>query len=246
VPAARSTLLLAALLTGTAAAVPAQVGFDPARSPYRLIRHGTFWVGSYGLFGGSGGRVGAAPHDGTVLGLQANFLSDRTVQLGVGLFYGTLQRRLIDPSQPPEEQVVGTADQRVLWVDGSLHFNLTGGKTWRGLAPFVGAAVGIAFTENVPEEPADFRHQAKFHLTPLAGTRFFLSDRLYLQAEGRLQLWNIKYPRSYSQEPPGAPGTPDEPNAVLPDGRLSEWSASSWLQFGIGYTVRLPRIPWPF
>jgi hypothetical protein len=223
----------------------AQVGFDPARSPYRLITHGTYWMASAGTFGGSGGKVGAAPHDGTVFGLQVNLLADRTIQFGLGMFYGLLERRLIDPALSPADQFVGTADQRVIWGDASIHFNLTGGKTWRGLAPFVGGAIGMAFAENVPEEPADFRHGVKFHLSPLAGTRFFLSDRVYLQAEGRMHLWQIKYPRSYTTEPITDPGTPENPHAVIPTGRLGEWSASPWLQVGLAYTLRLPRV-WPF
>ena len=48
--------------------------------------------------------------------------------------------------------------------------------------------------------------------------------------------WKIKYPSSFQQEPPLEPGTVDSPNAVISDGRVSEWSATPWLQVGLGYS----------
>lgn len=237
----RLSLLVLALLTP--GALSAQVGFDPARSPYNMIRHGRYWMLSAGQFGGSGGRVAAAPHDGKVLGLQVNFLADKTMQVGVGAFYGSLERRVLDPNEPPENQFVRIAQSATFWIDANLHFNLTGGKTWRGLAPFFGGAVGLSITEAIPDDPGAFQHRAKIYLAPLAGTRFFLSDRMYLQAEGRMHLWQVKHPQTFGREPPLAPGTPDAPHAILPDGRLNEWSASPWVQLGVAYTL---RIPWPF
>lgn len=245
----RTRLVVAAL--ALLAALPsqpaqAQVGHDPARSPYRPIAHGTYWVLSGGRFSGGGGRVGAAPHNGETVGLQVNFLSDKTVQVGVGAFYGFLERRIIDHRKAPEEQVVRTAELNTLWTDATIRFNLTGGKTWRRLAPFVGSAAGLAFSEGIPGDPGGFGHRTKFYLAPLAGTRVFLSDRVILLAEGRIHFWQVKYPGSWASEPPEAPGTPEAPNAVIPDGRLSEWSATPWLHVGLGYTLRLPRFPWPF
>jgi hypothetical protein len=234
-------LLLACAMS--AAPAVAQVGFDPAKSPYRPIVHGTYWILSAGKFSGAGGRVGAAPHNGEVVGLQVNFLADKTIQVGAGIFYGFLERNVIDPDKAPDEQLVRVADLNTLWVDAALRFSLTGGKTWRRLAPYVGSGFGVTFSEKVANDPGEFGHGTKFYLAPLAGTRFFLADRVYLQVEGRIQFWQVKYPDSWAQEPSEAPGTPEEPNAVLPDGRPSEWSATPWLQIGLGYTVRLP---WPF
>ena len=43
--------------------------------------------------------------------------------------------------------------------------------------------------------------------------------------------------RNMSGEPPLEPGTPpDHSNAVITDGRTNEWTASSWLQVGLGYS----------
>ena len=44
--------------------------------------------------------------------------------------------------------------------------------------------------------------------------------------------------RRFGQEPAEEPGTPDNPNAVITDGRFDEWTASPWFQLGLGYAFR--------
>jgi hypothetical protein len=47
----------------------------------------------------------------------------------------------------------------------------------------------------------------------------------------------LKYPSTFQFEPTEEPGTVDNPNAVIPPGgQLSEWTTSSWLQVGLGYS----------
>jgi hypothetical protein len=67
--------------------------------------------------------------------------------------------------------------------------------------------------------------------------RIFLTRRLHLRGEARATFWKIKYPASFQQEPPLQPGIPpDNSNAVIPDNRVSEWTATPWLQVGLGYS----------
>jgi hypothetical protein len=47
--------------------------------------------------------------------------------------------------------------------------------------------------------------------------------------------WKLKYPTTFEDEPALEPGVPpDNSNAVIQDGRLSQWTASSWLLVGVG------------
>ena len=199
----------------------AQVGHAPEKSPYRSIRYGSYALVTGGQLFGDGGRIGVGPHDGTVFGLRFTFLGDRPLQVGLGFFTGQMERLVHDPTQPPETRTSGPVGQRVNWVDGHLQFNLTGGKAWRGVAPFVGTATGFAFGENLSEDSAGFQFGTRFYLAPLVGVRFFLGSRLHLQAESRFLFWQLKYPDKYA----------------IPN----EWVLSPWLQFGLGYAF-----PWPF
>jgi hypothetical protein len=218
----------------------AQVGHDPATSPYGHIRAGTFVTLGGGYFFGSGGQVAVAPHNGPTGSLQVGFMADKTISVFGGVHYGMLDRVLIDPDVAKPEQVQGTVDHSTLWVDAALHFNVTGGKHWHGFAPYGGIAAGVSFTEDVPEDPGSFSMGTKFTFSPLLGTRYFLG-RSYLFAEARFQFWQISYPTSYAEEPTGVPPSPEGPQAVIPTGVLKEWSVTPWVRAGFG----LPW-SWPF
>jgi hypothetical protein len=213
--------VLAATLAGTAMPVSAQVGHDPAKTPYSDVRRGVWIVPSVGQFFGSGGDVGVAPHNGPVVGLRMAFLANRTVQINGGFFYGMLGRMIYDPAQPQGQRFTGPVDNDVIWLDGSIHFNLMGGKTWHRLAPFVGSGIGMAIVEDLPG--ANFNLGTKFSFSPLVGVRYFLTDAVALNFESRFQFWNIKYSASFAQE-------------VF---ESSEWDVTPWINIGLA-------IAWPF
>ncbi|MBS1241383.1 MAG: hypothetical protein H6R40_810 [Gemmatimonadetes bacterium] len=238
----RAAILLCTLLAVAGRPVPlqAQVGYDPAKSPFRDIRSSTFLTLVGGYFFGDGGRVGVAPHDGPVGGIRLSFLANRSLQVGAGVLYGSQTRNLIDPNKTPAEQVTGTATHGTVWVEGSLQFNFTANKTWNGLAPFVGTGIGVSFTESVPEDPGNYTTGTKFFIAPMIGTRYFLTENLHLQVDARFNFWQLSYPSTYLQEPFEDPGTPNDPHAVIPDGRPKEWSVTPWVNLGLGFPFRLP------
>ena len=157
----------------------AQVGHDPAKTPYSDVRRGVYILPSIGQFFGNGGDAGVAPHDGPVAGLRMSFLANKTVQINGGMFFGQLGRLVYDPAQPTGQRFTGPVDDEVIWLDAAIHFNLMGGKTWHRLAPFVGSGIGMAIVEDVPG--ANFNMGTKFTFSPLVGARFFLSRRARAQ-----------------------------------------------------------------
>ena len=77
-------LTLAAVLAVTLApSAAAQVGHDPARSPYRTLRYGQFVGVNGGYFRGDGGQIGVAPHNGGTIGLRYDFLGAGTISIGL-------------------------------------------------------------------------------------------------------------------------------------------------------------------
>ena len=138
--------LIFALMATTAAA---QVGHDPANTPYSDVRHGVWIVLSGGQFFGNGGDVGVAPHDGPTFGVKMSFMANKTVQLNAGFYYGMLGRLIYDPTQPQGERFTGPVDNDVIWLDGSINFNVMGGKTWHRLAPYIGSGLGMAIVKKI-------------------------------------------------------------------------------------------------
>jgi hypothetical protein len=226
--------LLALLAPALAAPAPlaAQIGHPPGQTPYRDIPKGHTITGFAGLFGGTGGRFAIAPHDGPVFGLRYDIRTASPIQMGLVLARANLERMIVDPFVPVENRVTGPVDQTVSFLEVDLQLNLTGGKTWRRLAPFVGAGVGLTFSSDTPADTSGFELGRKIYLAPHAGFRFFLSERLHLRTDARVIFWKLNYPVTFTRESTLDPDLPP----VIDDGRVSEWTTSSWLQAGLGFS----------
>jgi hypothetical protein len=233
----RTTGWLALTLLLGASPVFAQVGHPPQSSPYRDIPKGHAVTATFGQFGGSGGRFGIGPHDGKVYGLRYDLRTGSTLQLGLGFARGTLQRLIVNPFVELANRVSGPVDQTVTFAEANLQFNLTGGKSWHRLAPFIGSGVGLTFPSGTPADTSGFELGKKVYLAPFAGVRIFVTDRLSLRGEARVVFYKLKYPSTFQDEPVLEPGNPpDNSNAVITDGNTSEWTTSSWLLVGLSYS----------
>jgi hypothetical protein len=202
------TLALALLAPG---ALLAQVGHPPGKSPYRDIRKGHTFTPFAAFFAGDGGRFGVAPHDGWVYGFRYDIRTGSTIQMGLLLGHGQMERRILD-SLVAGGQVTGTVDQSTTFVEADLQLNLTGGKTWHRLAPFIGAGIGLAWAE---EPDRGFELGTRFTFAPHAGLRLFVTDRIHLRGDARVLFWKLNYPNS------------------------SEWDTSGWYQAGLGFGFSL-------
>ena len=213
----------------------AQVGNPPGDSPFRDIRKGHTLTAVAGYFGGSGGEFNIGPHKGATFGGRYDIRTGSTLQLGLALSHGKLDRFIVDPFVRLANRRSGLVKQSVTLAELSIQFNLSGGKTWNRIAPFVGVGMGLAFAGDTPADTSRYDFGRKFYLAPSAGFRFFITDRLHLRGEARVVFWKLKYPATFQAEPTEEPGTPESPNAVIVGDNLSEWDPSPWLQVGLGY-----------
>ena len=212
-------------------AIVAQVGNAPQSSPYRDIRKGHTFTVIGGYFGGEGTSLNIGPHDGAVYGARYDIRTGGTIQFGLGVAHGTLQRFIVDPFVPEPNRKRGPVNQQVTFADVSLQFNITGGKSWHRLAPFIGATAGLAIASETAADTSGFDFGSEFYFAPSIGARLFLSDRIHVRAEARATFWKIDFPLTFQGEP-----TPENPNPVILTSELSEWDTSSWLQLGLGYS----------
>lgn len=228
----RRTLLLAPLLC-LASTLTAQIGVPPSASPYTEIRPGTMFEGFGGTLAGSGGPLHAGPRNGPVMGIRALLRANATVSIGFGMWGALTRRTVIDPTAKVAEREVSEVDHQLLGAEALFQFNLTGGKTWHGLAPFIGLGLGVTKATTTNDE-FGYEFGTKFYFAPVAGTRIFIGERISLRAEARAFTWKLKYPSSWSLEPTDEPGTPENPNAVNPTGRGGQYVVAPALSFGIG------------
>lgn len=228
----RSLLLLCAV----AAPLSAQVGHDPATSPFRDIRNGR-WLEFYtGQIGGSGGPIPVGPRDGTVFGGRIDFRGRNTLQISFGAWYAATVRNIVDADDSIATRIKPAIKHSLFGGDANIQLNLTGGKSYRGIAPYVGFGLGVVKGQKTPAaDTSGYSFGTKFYFSPSAGTRLMLGQRLFLKAEGRLYFWSLKYPLNYSDEPAKQPGTGDVFNAVNPTGRRSQYVTAPALLIGAGF-----------
>jgi hypothetical protein len=214
----------------------AQVGHRPEASPYRDIRKGHTFTVTGGYVAGSGGQFNLGPHKAPVFGARYDIRTGGTLQLGLAFARGDLDRFIVDPFVSLANRRSGPVKQSVTFAELDLQLNLTGGKSWNRIAPFVGAGGGLALAGDTPADTSGYDFGRKFYFTPSAGVRVFLSDRLHVRGEARAIFWKLNYPTTFQQEPVEEPGTPDNPNAVIPGDKRTEWTTTPWFQLGVGYS----------
>jgi hypothetical protein len=229
----RTTIAVGFFVTFLAGAALAQVGHPPQSSPFRDIRKGHTFTILGGYFSGDGGNFNIGPHDGAVFGVRYDVRTGGTIQIGAGIAHGSLDRFIVNPFVQVANRKSGPIRQSVTFADIALQFNVTGGKSWHRLAPFVAAAGGLALAGGTPADTSRYEFGHKFYFAPSVGFRFFFSDRLHLRAEARGTFWKLNYPVTFQAAPVEEPGAPP----VIPaGGKLSEWTSSRWLQAGLGYS----------
>lgn len=233
----RAHLFVLVLLLLLNSPLAAQVGHQPESSPYRDMRIKQTITGFGGYMWGGYGKAGVGPGDGPLGGIRWDIHMGGLASLFLGVSLADLERVLLDPSQPRDTRVVGTAQQAVTVIDGGANLLLTGRKTWHGLMPYIGAAVGLAIGGSVPEDSlTNYQFNTKFHFGPTGGFRFFFNRRFHLRTEGRIMFWRLSYPLQFFQ-----PGTDPVVPPILDPAVNSEneWVIHYTLMIGLGYTIRI-------
>ena len=118
-------------------------------------------------------------------------------------------------SRPEDDRVIGESNIDILLFDARLRLNLTGGRTWHRLQPFVTFGGGLASawgTDQVLEKatlmPSTewYVFGVRFTGTVSGGTNFHISNKISLRLEGTWNLWKIGTPVGWLtllNDPPG-------------------------------------------
>lgn len=212
----------------------AQVGHDPASSPYRDVRlraGPSFFVGE---FNGSRGSADAAFSNARTASVRYEIPTGKTLLLQFNGAYLQGDRFLLNPgadSSSPNRKT-GPYQAGVVLTDLMLHLRLAGPKSWRGFAPYVGAGIGLGFESETPPDTTGSGYQfgTKFTVTGATGVRWHPFRHLWLSGDARFVFWKESYPISYhSTAPDGSRVLP-----LIHD--LSEWIIHPWFSVGAGWS----------
>lgn len=169
-------------------------------------------------------------------GVRLVLRARNTISLGIGAWGALTSRSIVDADRPVAERITGPIDHRLIGGEATIQFNLTGGKSWHGLAPFAGVGIGLINGEATPAvDTSGYSFGTKFYFAPMVGTRLMLGSRAYLRLEARGLVWKLKYPAVYGDEPELEPGTAEAPNAVNPSQRTGQYILTPAISVGFGW-----------
>jgi len=227
-PAAAAVVWLSVLASYNA--VAAQVGHDPGHSPYHDIPKGAAWVATFGYLSGSRGSVDVGPSDGMTAGLRYE-VPLGAIGASLGVAYARTTSFVMDASTTTDSlsRRSGPYDAGVVLVDAGLQLALAGRKSWHGLAPHIGGALGVAVGQRIAKDSSGYKFGTKITLAPNAGFRWYPARRLSLRGDFRLELWKLSYPLSYKQQN-------FQGSRILDvNASLTEWTAHPWGTIGLGW-----------
>ena len=233
--AVRAAIILAVLLTAQPAnRLSAQVGHDPATSPFHDIPLHPAPVLFVGHLGADRGRAGAGTSNALTFGVRYEIPAGHSMQFQFTTAYLQGDRFVLDPRADSTSAArrTGPVNSNLALAEVGVQLRLTGGKTWHGFAPYVGTALGIMFDVNSPGDTTNsgYHFGTKFSLALATGIRWYPARRLMINGDLRAHLWRLKYPLSFHNP------APDGSTIVPLSGALTDWTLHPWVSLGVGWT----------
>jgi hypothetical protein len=204
----------------------AQAGHDPASSPYKDLRRGLTLRVTAGYFAGSRGPdstpVGATK--GATAGLRLELQASGALIVAAGVSYAKTTA-LYKTAYDSFPRTVGPVNNGLVFADFGVLLSLTGGKTWRGFQPYVGATLGLAIGSKIAADTSGYNFGTKFTYAPEFGVRWYPARRLSAELGGRVLVYHLAFPTSYRFRV--------LPNVLSP---LSATTIHPWATFGLAWT----------
>jgi hypothetical protein len=220
-------LIIAALMTATAGAAGAQVGFPPDRSPYRDRDYNREWTFFGGQFTAERDPVGVAPTDGPLAGVRWQMHLTGPLYFGVRLAGASVDRTIIDPSKRINERVQGTEKVPMMFADAAFEMSLTGHKTWRGFAPFVNGGAGFVGDLRGANDVGSYRFGIPFTMTLGTGVSWTPARNWSVRLDWSHYIYRISYPNTYYLK------TTEDPPVLPTNASRSFWRRNPALLIGV-------------
>ena len=180
------------------AALPAaaQVGHDPASSPYRDLEHKQEITWLVGYVKARHDPAGVAPRSALTTGARYELNLVGPLALSADVTRTFSERTVIDPSKPRATRELGTEGAAVWGADIALALDLTGRKSWHHLVPQLRGGLG-AMSSGAKDESSGFSFGTPFAFTFGGGLKFVPGGRMQLRMDVTDRVFKLSYPDSY-------------------------------------------------
>ncbi|NUP55783.1 MAG: hypothetical protein HOQ19_08120 [Gemmatimonadaceae bacterium] len=185
--------VVALLAAGPAAA---QVGHDPAHSPYRDLEHKQEFTWLFGYTRARHDPAGVEPRSAAVTGLRYEINLAGPLALSADFTRLFAERNVLDPAKPLATRSLGTESAPVYAADVALALDLTGRKSWNHLVPQLRGGLGLV-SSSAKDDSSGFSFGTPFAFTFGGGLKFVPGGRLQLRADVTDRVFKVSYPDSY-------------------------------------------------
>jgi hypothetical protein len=185
--------VVALLAAGPAAA---QVGHDPANSPYRDLEHKQELTWLFGYTKARHDPAGVEPRSAAVTGLRYEINLTGPLALSADFTRLLSERTVLDPAKPLATRSQGTESAPVYAADVALALDLTGRKSWNHLVPQIRGGLGL-MSSSAKDDSSGFSFGTPFAFTFGGGLKFVPGGRLQLRADISDHVFKLSYPDSY-------------------------------------------------
>lgn len=191
---ARSFVLVALF----AAALPAsaQVGYDPAHSPFRDLEHRQELTWLVGYLRARHDPASVAPRSATLTGVRYELNLTGPLDLSADLTRSFSERLKLDPAKPAATREQGMQSAPVYAADVALALDLTGRKSWHYLVPQIRAGVGLV-SSRAKDDSSGYSFGTPFAFNFGGGLKFVPGGRLQLRMDLTDRIFKLSYPDSY-------------------------------------------------
>jgi hypothetical protein len=221
-------LLAGAALALSAGTAGAQVGHDPARSPFIDLTYRQSVTPFGGYFMAADDPAGVAPQSGPMVGVRYDLYLGGPASFTGRIATATSERTVIDPARPASRRVLGVEQRPLTFADVGFSFALTGQKSWHGIVPLLQAGGGLA-TNFAGSDPGGFNLGTRFAITYGGGLRVVPNGRLAFRVDASKYAYQIRYPDRYFQ--PAIDSTQVLPTAAS----KSKWLNNTAVTVGASY-----------
>ena len=185
--------VVALLAAGPAAA---QVGHDPAHSPYRDLEHKQEFTWLFGYTRARHDPAGVEPRSAAVSGLRYEINLAGPLALSADFTRLFAERNVLDPAKPLATRSLATESAPVYAADVALALDLTGRKSWNHLVPQLRGGLGLV-SSSAKDDSSGFSFGTPFAFTFGGGLKFVPGGRLQLRADVTDRVFKVSYPDSY-------------------------------------------------
>jgi len=193
----KATLFGVMALLAAASPLAAQVGHEPARSPYEDVEYNQEFTPMFGYLRTRHDPASVAPQGAPMIGLRYELTLTGPLALSSDIMHAFSQRNVVDGTLPAATRDRGTRNAPVNALDLALAMNLTGQKSWYHLVPQVRAGIGVV-TSSTKEDSTGFSFGTPFAFSLGGGLKFVpAGGRLQLRADITDRIFKLSYPDTY-------------------------------------------------